>query len=222
LGNFKTKTMKKIVVVLLSVALLAGISLAFIGSETETESLNLGDAAPHTDVKMKAVTGTELSLEDARKENGLLVIFSCNTCPFVVGTGSKEGWEKRYNGIYDLSEKNGIGMVLVNSNEAFRGNEDSFEAMVKHAEKLGYKSPYVVDQNHLLADAFGARTTPHVFLFNNELKLVYTGAIDDNNASSADVKEHYLRDAITNLVAGAEINPGKTKSLGCSIKRVKK
>lgn len=186
-----------------------------------TDSLEIGTAAPKADVKMKDVSGKSYTLKDLKKENGLLVIFSCNTCPFVVGTGDKEGWEKRYNGLYEKAQEEKIGMVLINSNEAYRGDQDSFEEMVAHARKEGYKSPYVVDKDHVLADAFGAKTTPHVYLFDKDMKLVYKGAIDDNNGSSDDVKEHYLKDALTNLPAGKKIDPNSTKSLGCSIKRVK-
>ncbi|MFN9800219.1 MAG: thioredoxin family protein, partial [Bacteroidota bacterium] len=71
-----------------------------------------------------------------------------------------------------------------------------------------------------LANAFGARTTPHVFVFDKNLKLVYRGAIDDNYESPAKVKQSYLLDAISNLAAGKKVDPADTKPVGCSIKRV--
>lgn len=214
--------MKKLTYLISSLTLVALVGLAFINPNPEVTTLKIGQTAPKMDVKMKDISTNSFSLSELKKENGLLVIFSCNTCPFVVGTSSKEGWEKRYNGIYDLAAENNIGMVLVNSNEAFRKEVDSFNEMVSHAENLGYKAPYVVDENHLLADAFGARTTPHVFLFDADSKLVYSGAIDDNNADSRAVKAHYLKDAISNLSQGKTIDPAETKALGCSIKRVLK
>jgi hypothetical protein len=201
-----------------ALALLTLICFAFMPSPA---GLEIGDTTPHTKVELQAVSGKKLTLEHLRQEKGLLVIFSCNTCPFVVGTGDKEGWEGRYNGIYDLVSQLKIGMVLINSNEAFRKDEDSFEKMVAHAKDKKYKSPYVVDKNHVLADAFGAKTTPHVFLFDANMKLVYRGAIDDNNASQREVKEHYLRNALFNLSTGAAIEPSTTNALGCSIKRIK-
>ena len=81
--------------------------------------------------------------------------------------------------------------------------------------------PYVIDNNHKMADAFGARTTPHVFLFNAELNLVYKGAIDDNNASAAEVKEHWLETALKQLSKHEEVIPATTRNIGCSIKRIK-
>ena len=85
----------------------------------------------------------------------------------------------------------------------------------------GYTMKYVVDENHVLADALGALTTPHVYLFDEDMKLVYKGAIDDNVNDASEVKEHYLQDAIKNLMSGKTIDPNSTRQLGCSIKRVK-
>ncbi|MFK7756353.1 MAG: redoxin domain-containing protein [Flavobacteriales bacterium] len=184
------------------------------------EILEIGAKAPMTNVKMMDVSGESLALEDIKKENGLLVVFSCNTCPFVVG-GKGEGWEGRYNDVHLRCEKNRVGMVLVNSNEAKREGDDSFEEMKSHAKEQGYQSYYVVDENSALADAFGAKTTPHVYMFNGDMELVYKGAIDDNVESSEEVKEEWLIDALNNLGAGKEIDPNSTRQLGCSIKRVK-
>ena len=202
--------------VLLALSLLA--SAAF--SVDVSEVLEIGSKAPLADQKMMDVSGNELSLDDIKKENGLLVVFSCNTCPFVVG-GKGEGWEGRYNDIYDICQKQEIGMVLVNSNEAKRDGDDSLEEMKAHAKEEGYKSYYVVDEKSALADAFGARTTPHIYMFNNKMELAYKGAIDDSVDSSVNVKEPWLNNAISNLAEGKKIDPNSTKNLGCSIKRVK-
>jgi hypothetical protein len=94
--------------------------------------------------------------------------------------------------------------------------------MVAHAKTQGYKSKYVLDENHVLADAFGAKTTPHVYLFNKEMELVYQGAIDDNVNKAEDVKEYYLMDAMKATMDGQEVKVKETKAIGCSIKRVKK
>lgn len=112
-------------------------------------------------------------------------------------------------------------MVLVNSNEAQRENEDSPEEMKKRAKEKNYKCNYVVDKNSELANAFGAKTTPHVFLFDKEMKLAYMGAIDDNIKDAEMVNESFLLSAIDNLAAGEAIDPQDTKAIGCSIKRVK-
>lgn len=191
----------------------------------ELGQLNIGDENPSLSVEMKNITGDNVTLSGLAKENGLVVVFSCNTCPFVVGraNGESQGWENRYNDEKANAEANGLGFVLVNSNEAKRDGVDAFDKMVEHAKEANYDNMnYVVDENHLVADAFGARTTPHVYVFNKENKLVYKGAIDDNVDSKEEVKEKYLQTAIAQLVAGEEITPAETRNIGCSIKRVKK
>ena len=182
----------------------------------------IGDMAPMADSAMLGVDGDKHTLNELKGDNGLLVIFSCNTCPFVVGSGSKtEGWEGRYNGLADLAAELNIGMVLINSNEAKREGDDSFTAMKNHARDAEYKMQYLVDEGSKLANACGARTTPHVYLYNESMELAYRGSIDDNVNRAADTKEHYLEDAMTRMAAGKNIKKSETKALGCSIKRVK-
>lgn len=181
-----------------------------------SEQLNIGDKAPKTELEMVAIQGNTKSLESAKMNNGLCVIFSCNTCPYVVA------WEDRYNELYKTCANAGIGMIVVNSNEAKREGADSMEEMKKHAKEIGYLDfAYVVDENHVLADAFGATKTPDVFLFNGDMELVYKGAIDDNMKAKDKVEEPYLMNAISAMVSGTEINPNTTKAIGCSIKRIK-
>ena len=183
-------------------------------------SLSIGDLAPKADYSMADISGKTLTLEDLVEEKGLLVIFSCNTCPFVVGNGTKsEGWEGRYNELFTVSEENGIGMVLVNSNEAKRDQGDNMEDMIEHAREQHYKSSYVLDKDHVLADAFGAMRTPHVYLFNGDMELVYMGAIDDNVNKAAEVTETYLADALESLGNDRPIKRAETPAMGCSIKR---
>ncbi|MCI5056174.1 MAG: redoxin domain-containing protein, partial [Flavobacteriales bacterium] len=169
---------------------------------------------PEQNYKMTDVSGKDLSLSDMKQENGLLVIFSCNTCPFVIQ------WEDRYPGLGEVCKKNNIGMVLVNSNEAKRDKADSMDEMKKHYEEKGYNSFYVVDEKSKLANAFGAKTTPHVYLFDGKMNLAYRGLIDDNSSNPKKVEKTYLNDAITKMVKGEKIDPMETPAKGCSIKRV--
>lgn len=185
------------------------------------ESLAIGAVAPKTDLKMAGIDGKEQSLADLKAENGLLVIFTCNTCPFVVGAeGYGEGWDGRYPTLLKEAAAQKVGFVLLNSNEAKREKGDNLEDMKVRAEKMGYgNAAYLLDKNSEVANAFGARTTPHVFLFDKDMKLVYKGAIDDSNESPAKVKENYLVDAMKHLSAGKKVTPNETKPVGCSIKR---
>ena len=202
-------------------ALFGGLMFALSAPLSAQEELAIGDKAPLTEFKMTNIDGQDWSLVDLAGENGALVIFTCNTCPFVVGReGKSEGWEGRYNEVIAFARENGIGSVLVNSNEAKRKGDDSLEEMKQHAREAGYIAPYVVDAGHKLADGFGARTTPHIYLFDGDFCLVYRGSIDDSVNSAADVKERYLEDAITKMVAGKKVKPAITKAIGCSIKRM--
>ncbi|MEM6698082.1 MAG: redoxin family protein, partial [Bacteroidota bacterium] len=182
-------------------ALLAvfAIASAFSFGEGREEILEIGAKAPMADKAMMDVSGKEISLNDAASKNGLLVIFSCNTCPFVIGNGNKtEGWEGRYPGLYDLTASVDMGMVLVNSNEAKRSAGDNLDDMKARYNEQGLKGNYVLDKNHVLADAFGALTTPHVFMFDADMNLIYKGAIDDSVDSASEVSDPYLMKAIKN------------------------
>lgn len=194
---------------LLSFILIVTGFLAYAGEP----HLKIGDNAKHTSVKMLDVSGEKMSLDDALDENGLVLIFSCNTCPFVIK------WEDRYNGLKQWADDHNVGMVVVNSNYGNRDGVDSYEAMKKHAKDKAYNFPYLVDENSLLANAFGGQTTPHVFLFDKDYKLVYKGAIDDNYDDASGVKKAYLKTAIASLSEGTEIAQTETKPIGCSIKR---
>lgn len=187
--------------------------------------LKIGDAAPLSNEKMEAVSGTSISLSDVKAESGTLVIFSCNTCPFVVGMkdGGFQGWEKDYNNIHTLAKEKGFGVILVNSNEAKRKQEDSedtMDEMKKRAAAKKYTIPYVLDKDSKLADAFGAKTTPHIFLFDNDNKLIYTGSIDNTWDPKRKEDVPYLVNALNEF--DSKINIAESEPRGCSIKRVAK
>jgi peroxiredoxin len=217
--------MKKSGKILIAVLFILGLGAGYAFKNISTspaEILEIGAKAPKTDVKMADVSGKTLSLDELKKKNGLLVIFSCNTCPFVVGNGSKsQGWEGRYPELADMTAKNEIGFALINSNEAKRDAGDSMDDMKKRYKEKGLKGNYLLDKNHAVADAFGALTTPHVFLFDGNMKLIYKGAIDDSVDSKDNVKEAYLENAVKAHVGGKTIDPNSTRQMGCSIKRVK-
>lgn len=176
------------------------------------DKLEIGNQAPLTDVTMKGVSGETYSLASVADENGLLVIFSCNTCPWV------KAWEDRYPKLKKQAEEQNIGMVAINPNEAYRNRGESMADMQQRAEASGYTFPYVLDKGARLAEAFGATHTPDVFLFNSEMTLVYRGAIDDNARNAEAVENPYLFDAMTAMVNGSEIETKVTKSIGCTIK----
>lgn len=202
--------MKKILFSLGALAMMA--TMAFTVGEPG-EALTIGSALPKADVKMKDVSGREISIRNVVKDNGVLVMFSCNTCPYVVKN------QDRTVAIGEYAQKMKLGVIVLNSNEAYRNEDDSFEAMAAYAKEQKYKWSYVVDKNHEMADAFGAKRTPEIFLFDKDLKLVYHGAIDDNPSDATAVGRHHLKEAINELAAGKAISVKESKSVGCTIKR---
>ena len=178
----------------------------------QSKELELGSTVPLSEVKMDQVDGSPISLKDAMGKKGLIVIFSCNTCPWVLA------WEDRYNVIYKKYKDKGVDMIAINSNQGTRNSVDSMLDMKKHAKKAKYEFSYTLDKESKIASAFGATKTPHVYLFNSEEKLVYRGAIDDNSRNPKKVEDNYLMDALDSMIEGKNISTVSTKALGCTIK----
>lgn len=177
------------------------------------QSIAVGTAAPMIDLQMQDVSGKGISIKEAMKENGVLVMFSCNTCPYVIKN------QERTKAIAEYAQKNGMGVILFNSNEAKRDSDDSFEAMQEYAKKQGYNWYYAADAKSTIANAFGATRTPEVFLINKAGVIVYKGAIDDNPSEAENVKRQHLKIAIDEVSKGKTISVKESKSVGCSIKR---
>jgi thioredoxin-related protein len=192
------------------IAIIAFFALAAF---TNGDPLKIGDNMPSTSVKMMDVSGAAITLQESMGENGLLVMFSCNTCPFVIKN------QQRTIAICDYAKKMNMGVVVLNSNEAKRGDDDSFDAMKKYYAEQKYNWYYAVDKDNTIADAFGANRTPECFLFDKDSKLVYHGAIDDNASDADNVTRTHLREAITEVVSGKEVSVKESRSVGCTIKR---
>ena len=202
--------MKKILLVLLPIVI--AISFSF---KPFVDPLPIGSSIPNADKKMKNVAGMELSFKDAMNAKGLLVMFSCNTCPVV------HAYQSRTTEVCNYAKSKNIGVILLNSNEGSRDNGDSFSDMKEYASEQSYNWAYVVDENSVMANAFGATRTPECFLFNAEGKLVYHGAIDDNQNGAEEVTRKHLKIAMDEMLEGKDVAVKKTRSVGCTIKRIR-
>lgn len=198
--------------ILLAATMLTAVGLMSFYSVNE--NLPIGAQMPKTDVKLKDISGKEVTLKSAMKENGLLVMFSCNTCPYVVKNQS------RTNDICKYALSKGVGVIVLNSNEGQRDGSDSYAQMQSYAKAQGYDWTYAVDKNHEIADAFGATRTPECYLFDKSGKLVYHGAIDDNPADISKVNRGHLKEAINEATTGKDVSVKESKSVGCGIKRL--
>lgn len=162
------------------------------------------------------VDGGIVSLEDFNSQKGIVVIFSCNHCPYAIA------YELRLIELHNRFATNSIPVVVISSNDVIKYPQDGPNLMRERALQRGFPFPYLWDENQSIARGFGAQRTPEAFLLKNEgngnWSLVYTGAIDNNWQDARAVTQHYLADAAQQLLADESIEHGKTAAVGCSIK----
>jgi len=173
-------------------------------------TLQLGQNAP--DFNLPGVDGKEYSLGNFKDAKLLVVVFSCNHCPYVVG--SEDRMQKF---LADYSPK-GVAMIAINSNETEGHPTDSLDHMKARAKEKGFRFPYVRDDSQDIARAYGALRTPHFYLFDQDRKLRYTGRMDDNPRNPGQEKTHELRDAVDALLAGKKLPVELTNPIGCNVK----
>ena len=173
-------------------------------------TLPLGQSAP--DFNLPGVDGKDYSLASFKNAKLLVIVFSCNHCPFVIGS---EDRMIKFNS--DYSPK-GVSLVAINSNETKDHPTDSLEHMISHAKEKGFKFPYLRDESQEIAKAYGALRTPHFYVFDQNRKLRYTGRMDDNPRTPGAEKTHELRDAVDALLAGKKPPVELTNPIGCNVK----
>ncbi|MEO6830950.1 MAG: redoxin family protein [Chitinophagaceae bacterium] len=221
--------MKKIVLLVLSLALLCP---AFAQKKTSSsyktkknvaakkkatpvvQSLSIGSEIPNQDIMLQSALGHGTNLQQARKEQGLLVVFVCNSCPCV-----RKALPLLHQAMSVTNEMQ-VGMVLINSNAAQRDAEESPEAMRQYASQNQLLMPYLIDEGNQMVNAFGATHTPEMFLFNSEGKLVYKGALEDSPLQPEKSERKYVIEALKAMQQGKSISPDETKSIGCSIRKL--
>lgn len=172
--------------------------------------LRLGETAP--DFSLPAVEGRTYGLSDFSDQSVLVVLFSCNHCPYV------QAYEERLMAVQRDYADRDVQLVAINSNEDTHHPEDSFENMVKRAKAQGYNFPYLRDASQAIAQAYGATHTPQIFVFDRDRRLRYTGKIDNNWQNPQAVTRRYLREALDALLREAEPAEPTTHAIGCTIK----
>jgi peroxiredoxin len=173
-------------------------------------TLELGQPAPKF-AGLRGVDGKEYSLESFADNPALVVVFTCNHCPYA------KAYEDRLVAIQRDYASKGVKLVAINSNDAQAYPEDAFPEMVKRAGEKHFNFPYLRDEDQHAVEAYGAVCTPHVFAFDSARKLRYRGRIDDSKDAMA-VTTSDLRNALDDLVAGRPVRTADTKPFGCSIK----
>lgn len=176
-----------------------------------TFRLHAGDAAP--DFQLADAAGVRMSLEDLRGPKGLLVVFACNHCPFVIHLADALG------GLAREIAGSGVRTVAINPNDASRYPGDAPELMEPFAREHGWDFPYLVDETQEVALAYGAACTPDFFLFDGSLRLFYAGQFDDSRPRGGKPAHGGdLREAVRRLVEGEEPLARPYPSSGCNIK----
>lgn len=174
--------------------------------------LNPGDVA--VDFTLKNVDGKEVSLSDYKSQEGVILVFTCNPCPF------SKAYEQRIINLDKKYADQGFPVLAINSNDEKVSPEDTMEKMKSLAAEKKYPFPYLKDDQEVFK-AYGATRTPHIFLLqkvDNEFRVAYIGSIDDNAMEADAVSKRYLEDAIASVKAGETPNPNSTKAIGCTIK----
>ena len=176
-------------------------------------SLGIGDKAPefHLQNANCNIGGEHSTLSASMGNNGCVVVFECNHCPYVIASID------RMNNMAEYCNVNGIGFVGINSNDPDNYPVDSFENMVKRAEK-GMPYAYLHDGTQEVATAWGAQRTPEFFLLNADGVVTYHGRMDDNPRDPTQVTTSELKDAIDAMLAGSTPAIQSTDSIGCSVK----
>ena len=172
-------------------------------------TIAIGTEAPQFD--LPGVDGTTHGLDDYAEADVLVLVQSCNHCPYV------QAWEGRMKEIQREYGDRGVRLVAVNSNDATAYPEDSFEEMKARAQREGFNFDYLYDESQEVARELGSERTPEVFVFDRDRRLVYHGAIDDSRDDRA-VGQRYLRDALDAVLEGREPPVQETPAVGCTVK----
>lgn len=172
----------------------------------------VGSAIPRGDYPLRTTDDESRTLNSLMSENGLVVVFWSNVCP----------WTERYaDRIVDLArdyQRAGIAFVAINSNDSTRFPEENFASMRRTAASAGFPFPYLMDDGGVVAIGIGSRNAPQVFFYSAAGALLYQGAIDDSPADAERIRSPYLRNAMDQHLASRAIAVEQTSALGCTIK----
>lgn len=173
-------------------------------------TLKIGDKAP--DFNLISTDGKKLGLSSYTAYDYLVIFFTCNHCPYVIGSDEvTRGTALKY-------EPHGVKFVGINSNSPNTYPEDDFKHMVDRMHEYNFPWDYLFDETQEVALKYGALRTPHFYVFNKERKLVYTGRGVDNPRDTNQMTTNDLDRVLAELSAGNEVSTPVTNPIGCNIK----
>ena len=160
--------------------------------------------------KLPGTDGKEHSIEDLKSHDFLVIVFTCNSCPYAVDYEDRiKALAQRFS-----DAKVSAAVVAINSNKI---EADLLPAMKQRAEAKGFNFAYLFDESQQVAKQFGAVRTPEFFVLNKDRRIVYMGALDDNTSATA-VKKKYVEEAVEALAAGKAVPVAETAPVGCLIR----
>jgi peroxiredoxin len=172
-------------------------------------TVSIGDQAPQ--FELPDTGGTSWSLGDGDDAEVTVVVFTCNHCPYALA------WHDRIVQVARDYRDRGVRLLAINSNDASRYPRDSIEAMRQRVAAEDWPMPYLHDQSQEVARAYGAKTTPDVFVLDSARRLRYRGA-PDSDYDDETLDAQWLREALDAVLAGQEPAVAETQPVGCSIK----
>ncbi|QED36687.1 thioredoxin family protein [Antarcticibacterium arcticum] len=180
----------------------------------QINTLETGAAAPG--FSLKNIDGNMVSPKNYPDAKGFILVFTANTCPYAIAYESRlVELDKKFSSL-------GYPVIAINPNPQSISAGDSYEKMQVKAKEANFSFPYLLDEGQKITNLYGARVTPHIFLLQKEgalLKIVYTGAIDNDTEGNNPDKIKYVENAIASLEKGENIEVTATKAIGCTVKR---
>lgn len=156
--------------------------------------------------------GPNRALGDYAESTAVVVVFACNHCPYV-----KHVWKELCRFSKDYADR-GVQLFAINSNDAVRYPDDSFERMQEEAITRDFPFPYLWDEDQSVARAYDAACTPDIFVLDKERRLVYRGRLDSTRPGSGEANGDELRAAVNELLATGVVAGPQNPAIGCSIK----
>lgn len=164
------------------------------------------------DFNLPGVDGKNYSPSSFQSSKVLVVMFTCNHCPYV------RAYEDRLIKLQKDFKDKSVSFVAINANDEINYPEDSFENMIKRAKEKNYNFPYLRDKSQEIAKAFGASFTPEIFVFDQNKILQYHGRVDDNWQEPDKVTKQNLKEAIEAVLANKQLERAETQAIGCTVK----
>lgn len=197
-----------------TLVLVTGVAIAQPASVATNKGYNIGDAV--NDFKLVNIDGRHMSMSDFPDQKGFILVFTCNHCPYSIA------YEDRIDNLNKKYAAKGFKLIAINPNDPDIVREDSYEAMKKRADEKKFSFPYLFDDGQHVMRKFGVVRTPQVFIVSakgdNNYRLEYNGAIDDNYEDSKAVKNKYVEKVVDALLAGKTPPFTQTKAIGCRVK----